>query len=66
MFAPADSMQFVEYDQRAHRLETLASFTFWVQSTSPFSCRLQAVPADDFQTHSASYRALNPRRRDWN
>lgn len=24
--------QFVEYDQRAHRLHTLASFSFWVQS----------------------------------
>lgn len=28
----ADSFQFVEYDQRAHRLNTLASFTFWVSS----------------------------------
>lgn len=27
--------KFVEYDQRAHRLETLASFAFWVQSTGP-------------------------------
>ncbi|KAI1338547.1 centaurin beta [Xylariaceae sp. FL0016] len=25
---------FVEYDQRAHRLDTLASFTFWVSNTS--------------------------------
>ncbi|KAL8706140.1 MAG: hypothetical protein Q9201_000775 [Fulgogasparrea decipioides] len=25
---------FVEYDQRAHRLETLATFIFWVQNTS--------------------------------
>lgn len=24
--------QFVEYDQRAHRLHTLASFSFWVTS----------------------------------
>lgn len=28
--------KFVEYDQRAHRLETLASFAFWVQS-KPFA-----------------------------
>ncbi|KAH9860326.1 hypothetical protein J1614_011656 [Plenodomus biglobosus] len=28
------SCSFVEYDQRAHRLETLANFTFWVQNTS--------------------------------
>ncbi|KAI4678342.1 uncharacterized protein J4E88_006863 [Alternaria novae-zelandiae] len=27
------SCSFVEYDQRAHRLETLASFTVWVQNT---------------------------------
>jgi Arf-GAP/SH3 domain/ANK repeat/PH domain-containing protein len=27
------SLQFVEYDQRAHRLETLATFAFWVQNT---------------------------------
>ncbi|CAI6341610.1 unnamed protein product [Periconia digitata] len=26
------SCTFVEYDQRAHKLETLATFTFWVQS----------------------------------
>jgi Arf-GAP/SH3 domain/ANK repeat/PH domain-containing protein len=26
-------IKFVEYDQRAHKLETLASFAFWVQST---------------------------------
>jgi len=25
--------KFVEYDQRAHRLETLATFAFWVQNT---------------------------------
>jgi len=24
--------KFVEYDQRAHKLETLANFAFWVQS----------------------------------
>ncbi|KAI1447732.1 centaurin beta [Annulohypoxylon stygium] len=27
---------FVEYDQRAHRLDTLARFSFWVTNTSPF------------------------------
>jgi Arf-GAP/SH3 domain/ANK repeat/PH domain-containing protein len=27
------SCSFVEYDQRAHRLDTLASFAFWVQNT---------------------------------
>ncbi|KAI9821578.1 MAG: hypothetical protein M1832_003252 [Thelocarpon impressellum] len=28
----ADPLQFLEYDQRAHRLNTLTSFSFWVQS----------------------------------
>ena len=28
----ADVLKFVEYDQRAHRLNTLASFSFWVSS----------------------------------
>ncbi|KAI9724386.1 MAG: hypothetical protein M1812_000454 [Candelaria pacifica] len=28
-----NSCSFVEYDQRAHRLNTLASFAFWVQNT---------------------------------
>ncbi|KAK3059782.1 hypothetical protein LTR53_020290, partial [Teratosphaeriaceae sp. CCFEE 6253] len=31
-----NSCSFVEYDQRAHRLNTLASFTFWVQNTQRF------------------------------
>lgn len=26
--------QFVQYDSRAHELQTLASFSFWVQSMS--------------------------------
>jgi hypothetical protein len=30
----ANSVKFVEYDQRAHRLNTLASFSFWVSSKS--------------------------------
>ena len=25
-------LQFVQYDSRAHELQTLASFSFWVQS----------------------------------
>lgn len=28
-----NACSFVEYDQRAHRLETLATFSFWVQNT---------------------------------
>jgi len=30
------SCSFVEYDQRAHRLNTLATFSFWVQNTQRF------------------------------
>ncbi|KAI9774017.1 MAG: hypothetical protein M1835_006072 [Candelina submexicana] len=30
---PLIVLQFVEYDQRAHRLTTLATFAFWVQNT---------------------------------
>lgn len=29
-----NSCSFVEYDQRAHRLNTLITFSFWVQNTS--------------------------------
>ncbi|EMC91139.1 hypothetical protein BAUCODRAFT_39280 [Baudoinia panamericana UAMH 10762] len=40
-----NSCSFVEYDQRAHRLNTLASFSFWVQNTqrylTPRSPRLE-------------------------
>lgn len=35
--AIADSLQFVEYDQRAHKLETLANFAVWVQSRVPLT-----------------------------
>ncbi|KAF2142231.1 uncharacterized protein K452DRAFT_227245 [Aplosporella prunicola CBS 121167] len=32
-----NSCSFVEYDPRAHRLDTLASFSFWVQNTQRFN-----------------------------
>ncbi|KAF2212661.1 hypothetical protein CERZMDRAFT_40421 [Cercospora zeae-maydis SCOH1-5] len=31
-----NSCSFVEYNQRSHKLETLASFSFWVQNTQRF------------------------------
>lgn len=31
-----NSCSFAEYDQRAHRLNTLASFSFWVQNTQKY------------------------------
>lgn len=31
-----NSCSFVEYDQRAHKLNTLASFSFWVQNTQRY------------------------------
>jgi len=43
-----DSMKFVEYDQRAHRLETLANFAFWVQSVSS-SLDASAQKTDPFR-----------------
>lgn len=33
-----NSCSFVEYDQRAHRLSTLITFSFWVNSKSTFLC----------------------------
>ncbi|CAD6447896.1 47dccf4c-2db9-4a7e-9819-066e9dead1ea [Sclerotinia trifoliorum] len=32
-----NNCSFLEYDQRAHRLNTLASFSFWVSNTQPLS-----------------------------
>lgn len=34
--ALANTLKFVEYDPRAHRLITLASFSFWVSSMNSF------------------------------
>ncbi|KAI0175692.1 centaurin beta [Hypoxylon sp. FL1284] len=39
---------FVEYDQRAHRLDTLARFTFWVANTSSFQSHPNS-PSPAFQ-----------------
>lgn len=40
-------LQFVEYDPRAHRLDTLASFSFWVSSRDfPF----EVSSCSDFAT----------------
>lgn len=43
-----NSCSFVEYDQRAHKLNTLASFNFWVQNTqrylAPKTPRLDIAP----------------------
>jgi hypothetical protein len=36
--------QFVEYDQRAHRLNPLAMFSFWVNSKSCISTALPNSP----------------------
>jgi Arf-GAP/SH3 domain/ANK repeat/PH domain-containing protein len=38
----ANNVKFVEYDQRAHRLETLANFSFWVQSRRILSHNIDA------------------------
>lgn len=39
MEGATDCVQFVEYDQRAHRLSTLVTFSFWVQSMLFLSLR---------------------------
>ena len=39
-----NTCSFVEYDQRAHRLETLATFSFWVQNTSRMPSVNQTPP----------------------
>ena len=39
---------FLEYDQRAHRLNTLASFTFWVQPARPPSSQHLQAPSSEF------------------
>lgn len=43
-----NACSFVEYDQRAHRLETLASFSFWVQNT-PRALGSPRVPSPSFE-----------------
>jgi Arf-GAP/SH3 domain/ANK repeat/PH domain-containing protein len=40
-----DKLKFVEYDQRAHKLQTLASFAFWVQNTTPLSLKSPTSPS---------------------
>jgi Arf-GAP/SH3 domain/ANK repeat/PH domain-containing protein len=39
-----NSCCFVEYNQRSHRLETLASFSFWVQNTARFVSSVPRSP----------------------
>lgn len=39
-----NSCSFVQYDQRVHELQTLASFSFWVQNTSPYLSQPNSPP----------------------
>lgn len=41
-----DMKQFVEYDQRAHKLNTLATFSFWVNGTLRTNLREHGVTAN--------------------
>jgi Arf-GAP with SH3 domain, ANK repeat and PH domain-containing protein len=41
-----NSCTFVEYDQRAHRLNTLATFAFWVRNTRPSTANLPSPQFD--------------------
>lgn len=58
--ALTNSMKFVEYDQRAHRLETLANFAFWVQSKVP------VVVALILKTDLSRHREGPPKPQDYN
>ncbi|KAF3768955.1 hypothetical protein M406DRAFT_92278 [Cryphonectria parasitica EP155] len=39
-----NTCSFVQYDQRAHELQTLASFSFWVQNVSPYAAQPSSPP----------------------
>jgi len=39
----ANHVQLVEYDHRAHRLATLAQFSFWVQSKRPKNSEVKVL-----------------------
>ncbi len=43
-----NTCSFVEYDQRAHRLETLATFSFWVQNT-PKLLNIHHIPSPSLE-----------------
>ena len=51
-----NSCSFLEYDSRAHRLNTLASFTFWVHNALPVIPAPLASPAFDLTVPQISYR----------
>ncbi|PSS03596.1 PH domain-containing protein [Coniella lustricola] len=61
-----NTCSFVQYDQRAHELQTLASFSFWVQNVSPFSLQ-PTSPSPPFhltvppRTRGASSQSLESR-----
>ena len=63
---PTDSMKFVEYDQRAHRLETLANFAFWVQSMSlVFAVRVQTTDLLRYSEGPPESQNRNTTTRTW-
>ncbi|OIW34764.1 ArfGap-domain-containing protein [Coniochaeta ligniaria NRRL 30616] len=47
-----NSCSFVEYDQRNHRLHTLASFSFWVSNVSPYLSQ-PSSPVPQFYLNAA-------------
>ena len=58
----ANSYKFVEYDQRAHRLNTLASFSFWVSSKASllFRITLQAHHLTGYQQYMSQPSSPSP------
>ncbi len=51
-----NSCSFLEYDSRAHRLNTLASFTFWVHNALPTIPTPLASPAFDLTVPQLAYK----------
>lgn len=47
------SCSFVEYDQRNHRLHTLASFSFWVSNVSPYLSQPSSPTPQHFYLNAA-------------
>jgi Arf-GAP/SH3 domain/ANK repeat/PH domain-containing protein len=49
----------MEYDQRAHRLDTLASFSFWVTNVSPYLSQPNSPSPPFLLTHAPKLRVVS-------
>ncbi|RMZ81979.1 hypothetical protein DV737_g2284, partial [Chaetothyriales sp. CBS 132003] len=55
-----NSCSFLEYDSRAHRLNTLASFSFWVQAGAPSAAVQTPLTAANFELAVPTTRRRDP------